>query len=160
MVVGPRRAWDATFLHQAGDPDGEVCPRRTQEKLNGRIWAILAATVALAAALRVGLEACVAKMPRQALVWTASEVHWGQGQRRGRDPPAERAVDDGVLSQTHHRARSALRLGRGKGHVSQRETSVTFNFAGLPRFSEATLPAKAHAHESYDTQRVYPVGHW
>ena len=108
-------------------------------------WAIIAAAAALAAASGVGLEARVAKVASRALVWTTGEAHWGQIQRRWRDPPAERAVDGSGLSQNHHIiARWTRRLGRGKRHISQREMKrITFNFAALP--------AEACVHESYDT---------
>eukprot|EP00964_Phaeocystis_antarctica_P003218 scaffold1714_cov57-Phaeocystis_antarctica.AAC.3 len=56
--------------------------------------AVLAAAVALATAPVVLLLARVAEVASRALVRAAGEAHWGQGQRRWRDPPAERAVDD------------------------------------------------------------------
>eukprot|EP00964_Phaeocystis_antarctica_P004419 scaffold2392_cov72-Phaeocystis_antarctica.AAC.3 len=93
----PGRARDATCLHQAGDAEGEVCSGRTQEWLNGRSWAVLAAAVALAAASVVRLLTRVAEVAKCARIRAADEVHWGQGQRRWRDPQAERAVDDGIF---------------------------------------------------------------
>eukprot|EP00964_Phaeocystis_antarctica_P023483 scaffold13128_cov76-Phaeocystis_antarctica.AAC.3 len=96
-VEGTGCARNAACLYQPGDADGEVCPSRTQEWLCGRSRAVLAATVALATASVLRLLALVAEVASRALVRAASEVHWGQGQRRWRDPQAERAVDDGIF---------------------------------------------------------------
>eukprot|EP00964_Phaeocystis_antarctica_P120970 scaffold84692_cov66-Phaeocystis_antarctica.AAC.9 len=92
-VVGPGLARKAACLRQAGDPDGQVCSGRAQEWLNGRNRAVTAAAVALAAASVVLLLARVAEVASRAWVGAVREVHWGQGQRRWRDPPTERAVD-------------------------------------------------------------------
>eukprot|EP00964_Phaeocystis_antarctica_P061664 scaffold36864_cov63-Phaeocystis_antarctica.AAC.2 len=96
-VVGTGCARNAACLHQAGDADGEVCTGRTQEWLNGRSWAVLAAAATLATTSVLLLLARVAEVASRAHVRTAGEVHWGQGQRRWRDPQAERAVDDGIF---------------------------------------------------------------
>eukprot|EP00964_Phaeocystis_antarctica_P030642 scaffold17321_cov70-Phaeocystis_antarctica.AAC.3 len=103
-VVGPGRARNAACLHQAGDPDWQVCSGRTREWLNACIRAELAAAVALATALGVGLDRFVAIVASRALVRAAGEVLvfvsvcGRPDQRRWRDPQAERAVDEGILS--------------------------------------------------------------
>eukprot|EP00964_Phaeocystis_antarctica_P061508 scaffold36779_cov71-Phaeocystis_antarctica.AAC.1 len=95
-VVGPGCARNAAIVHQAGDADRKVCSGRTQEWLNSRSRAVIAAVVALATASVFRLLARVAEVAKRALVRAAFEAHWGQGERRWRTPPAERAVDDGV----------------------------------------------------------------
>ena len=112
-------------------------------------WAVLAATVALAAAREVGLEARIAKVASRALVRTAGEALWGQTQRRWGDPPAERAMDGGVLPQNQHKARWTRGLGRGKRHILQRDISLIPNFAG-------TLPSHAKARVWYK----FEAGRW
>eukprot|EP00964_Phaeocystis_antarctica_P089735 scaffold57308_cov59-Phaeocystis_antarctica.AAC.1 len=96
-VVGTGCARNAACLHQAGDADGKVCPGRTQEWMNGRSWAVLSAAVALATTSVLLLFARVAEVASRARVRTAGEVHYGQTQRRWRDPQAERAVNGGTL---------------------------------------------------------------
>eukprot|EP00964_Phaeocystis_antarctica_P004983 scaffold2716_cov64-Phaeocystis_antarctica.AAC.8 len=76
-VVSPGCARNAAILHQAGDADREMCTGRTQEWLNGRSWAVLAAAVALATALVVCLLARVAEAASRALVRAAGEVYSG-----------------------------------------------------------------------------------
>eukprot|EP00964_Phaeocystis_antarctica_P000347 scaffold185_cov64-Phaeocystis_antarctica.AAC.4 len=95
-VVGPGCARNAACLQQAGDADGEVCTGSTQEWLNACIRAEFAPAVALATARGLGLDRFVAIVASRALVRAAGEVHWGHDQRRGWNPQAERAVDDGV----------------------------------------------------------------
>eukprot|EP00964_Phaeocystis_antarctica_P025895 scaffold14560_cov60-Phaeocystis_antarctica.AAC.6 len=116
-VVGTGCARNAACLHQAGDPDGKVCSGRTLEWLNGRSRAVTAAAVALATASVVRLLARVAEVAKCARIRAAGEVPWGQGQRRWRDPQAERAVDDGIFPQVEHSAGWARGLGRGERHI-------------------------------------------
>ena len=124
-VVGPGRARNAACLRQAGDPDGKVRTGRTQEWLNGRSWAVLAATVAFATASVVLLLARVAKVASRALVRTAGEVYSGQGQRRWRDPQAEGTVDGSIYPQVQHTVGWARGLGRGDRNVPQGEKADT-----------------------------------
>eukprot|EP00964_Phaeocystis_antarctica_P040353 scaffold23068_cov70-Phaeocystis_antarctica.AAC.4 len=118
-VVCPGCARNAACLHQAGDPDREVRSGRAQQRSCARNRAVSAATVALAAAPVVRLLARVAEVSKCALIRAAGEVHWGQGQRRWRDPQAERAVDGSIFPQAEHTAGWARGLGRGERHIPQ-----------------------------------------
>ena len=125
-VVGPGRARNAACLRQAGDPDGKVRTGRTQEWLNGRSWAVLAATVAFATASVVLLLGRVAKVASRALVRTAGEAHWWQGHRRWRGPQAEGAMDGSIYPrQVQHTVGWARGLGRGDRNVPQGEKADT-----------------------------------
>ena len=77
-IIFTGRARNAAIFCEAGDADADECTGRTQEWLNGRSRAVLAAAVALATASVLRLLARVAVVPKSALVRAAGEVHSGQ----------------------------------------------------------------------------------